>query len=179
MTTAALRADAAAAAAKNTRSLPVYTLSEVHEHRFHDDAWVAVDGRVLDITAFITAHPGGDLIALAAGIDGTILFRTYHPNGVPSAVVDRLTIGRLATAEAGDAAGAAKQALSLASSSYYSWDESPFYSTLQRRVVARLREIGRPRRGGVEIWVKAAALLAVFWAALWVMIFGSSGDSSE
>ena len=75
--------------------LPAYTLHEVNQHRLVGDAWAAVGNRVLDITAFIPKHPGGDVITLAAGIDATILFHTYHPNGVPASYLEKLTIGRL------------------------------------------------------------------------------------
>ena len=174
-----MAAEKAAAAAG---SAPCFSLEDVRKHCFQDDAWTVYDGRVLRLTEFIRHHPGGDaVICLAAGIDSTILVRTYHPNGVPEAVVDRLTIGRLASqppcAAAADGAAATSKSPELASS-YYSWD-SPFYKTMQRRVVERLRELRRPRRGGIEIWVKALLLLALFWGSLWVMISAGWSNSSS
>jgi cytochrome b involved in lipid metabolism len=35
-----------------------FTLSEVRQHAAKDDAWVAVDGRVYDITEHLVTHPG-------------------------------------------------------------------------------------------------------------------------
>ncbi|KAG2496930.1 hypothetical protein HYH03_004936 [Edaphochlamys debaryana] len=35
-----------------------WTLEEVRQHRRKDDAWIAVDGRVYDITEHLLHHPG-------------------------------------------------------------------------------------------------------------------------
>lgn len=35
-----------------------YTLADVARHNTKDDAWVAVDGRVFDITHHVATHPG-------------------------------------------------------------------------------------------------------------------------
>lgn len=37
-----------------------WSLSDVAQHKFCDDGWVAVDGKVYDITEHITSHPGWD-----------------------------------------------------------------------------------------------------------------------
>jgi len=110
---------------------------------------------VYDITSFIKSHPGGDVIGLAAGRDATVLFETYHPTGAPVKVLAKYAIGTLKSQDQ--------------SASYYSW-ESPFYDTLRQRVVARLKELGKSRRGSVEIWLKAIFLLSGFWLALVAMI---------
>ena len=121
------------------------------------------DGRyiVLDVTRFATVHPGGDLILLGAGKDASVLFETYHPRGVPGALIEKLRIG---TMEAGCFDG-----------SFYSWD-SDFYPTLKRRVVDRLAERGLDRRGSIEIRIKAALLLLGFWYSLFEMAYASRGD---
>lgn len=36
-----------------------YTLGEVANHSSFNDAWVAVDGKVYNITLFLKSHPGG------------------------------------------------------------------------------------------------------------------------
>ena len=141
-------------------TMPTFSLRDVGKHKYPHDAWTVVDGRVLDITSFISQHPGGDVITLAAGVDASILFHSYHPTGVPEAHLERLAIGKLA--------------VNQANRSYYApWDASPFYKTLQQRVVQKLRSLGKSRRGGIEIWVKALLLLAVFWVALATMIVSS------
>ena len=146
-----------------------FTIDDVHQHRFRNDAWVAIDGRVLDITPFVSSHPGGDVITLCAGIDGTILFNTYHPAGVPKHLVDKLVIGTLVPQSTHDD--------QVESKSYYSWS-SKFYTTLRCRVVKRLHQLRRPRRGGFEIWIKAIFLLAIFWGALAIMIASGLQDDS-
>ncbi len=39
--------------------LQLYSREEVSKHDNASDAWVVVDGRVYDITAFLDSHPGG------------------------------------------------------------------------------------------------------------------------
>jgi cytochrome b involved in lipid metabolism len=41
-----------------------YSLAEVAKHRSRDDAWVVVDGHVLDVTRYLHDHPGGEDILL-------------------------------------------------------------------------------------------------------------------
>jgi predicted heme/steroid binding protein len=133
-----------------------FTAEEVATYNSPQRAYAAVHGTVLDVTAFAKAHPGGDLILLAAGRDATVLFETYHPrlqNGVPKSILDEYTVGTLKDDN----------------SSYYDW-KSGFYPTLKKRVVERLREKKLSRRGSFEITVKALGLLAGFWFSLYSMI---------
>lgn len=56
------------------------TWEELSTHNTKDDCWVAVDGRVYDITSWIPKHPGGeDVLTLTAGRDITNMFESYHP----------------------------------------------------------------------------------------------------
>lgn len=49
-------------------SLPIYTQDEVTKHRsVEEGVWVTYKGSVYDITEFVSMHPGGDKILLAAG----------------------------------------------------------------------------------------------------------------
>ncbi|KAJ1337304.1 L-lactate dehydrogenase (cytochrome) [Microdochium nivale] len=57
-----------------------WTLSEVHKHRSGDDCWMAIHGRVYDITAFLPIHPGGRAVLLQqAGKDASAAFDAVHP----------------------------------------------------------------------------------------------------
>lgn len=56
----------------------IYTYADVREHRTANSAWVAVHGKVYDVTSFLNRHPGGRIIMTALGRDGTTLFETHH-----------------------------------------------------------------------------------------------------
>ena len=127
------------------------SLSELQSHNSPNSAWASVHGKVIDITEFSHRHPGGDIILLAAGKDATVLVETYHPRGVPSALIRKLQIGTMHP--------------EAIPTSFYNW-ESDFYNVLKKRVVARLEERQLPLRGGKEIWIKAAFILIGFWASL-------------
>mmetsp|Transcript_6092 Transcript_6092/g.8865 ORF Transcript_6092/g.8865 Transcript_6092/m.8865 type:complete len:563 (+) Transcript_6092:127-1815(+) len=152
----------------------VVTARELFNHGTPSSAWTAVHGRVLDITQFAKRHPGGDLIFLSAGRDGTALFETYHPRNVPNSLLDKLQVGVMAAKNSGsvdiadnttpDSATNANHEEVL-SESFYSWS-SEFYPTLKKRVVERLESRGLSRRGSNEIWIKALLILVSFWASL-------------
>jgi len=125
------------------------SVAELKSHNTPSSAWTVVNDKVIDISEFSKRHPGGDIILLTAGKDGTVLFRTYHPKGVPQTLLNKLEIGSIK-----DVAG-----------SYYDWS-SPFYATLCERVVRHLASIGRPLRGNSDIQVKALCILVTFWFSL-------------
>ena len=53
-----------------------YTLADVAMHNSGSDCWLAIDGRVYDVTSFIPSHPGGQAILQGCGTDATTLFET-------------------------------------------------------------------------------------------------------
>ena len=56
-----------------------YSVEEVAKHNKKDDCWVIIDGKVLDVTAFLPDHPGGEkAILLYAGRDATEEFNMLH-----------------------------------------------------------------------------------------------------
>ncbi|KAJ0164590.1 Cytochrome b2, mitochondrial [Colletotrichum tanaceti] len=56
------------------------SLSEVRRHQSPGDCWVAIHGKVYDITAFLPSHPGGKSILLRnSGRDATAAFDAVHP----------------------------------------------------------------------------------------------------
>ncbi|XP_072521982.1 sulfite oxidase, mitochondrial isoform X2 [Salminus brasiliensis] len=62
------KAERAATSVTQTSSLPVYSQDEVSKHSSLDEGiWVTYKGSVYDITKFVSIHPGGDKILLAAG----------------------------------------------------------------------------------------------------------------
>ncbi len=61
----------------------VFTLAEVAEHNSKDDCWLAIDGRVYDVTTWLAEHPGGSaIVMLSAGTDATELFGNFHNDSV-------------------------------------------------------------------------------------------------
>ena len=51
---------------------PGIPMTEVAKHNTKTDCWVVVDGQVLDVTSFLSEHPGGELAILTfAGKDAT------------------------------------------------------------------------------------------------------------
>lgn len=55
-----------------------YTFEDIREHRTVEDGWIAIHGKVYDVTKFIQRHPGGRVIRTALGRDGSALFETHH-----------------------------------------------------------------------------------------------------
>lgn len=59
-------------AAKMGKASTSYLLKEVAEHNKADDLWIVVDGKVYDVTRFLSRHPGGPEVMLAmGGVDAT------------------------------------------------------------------------------------------------------------
>lgn len=52
----------------------VYSSEEVANHKTASDCWTIIDGKVYDITAYVSRHPGGNEILRACGADGSTLF---------------------------------------------------------------------------------------------------------
>merc|ERR1711861_90242 len=76
-----------------------YTLEEVAKHTTKTDCWVVVSGQVLNVTNFLSQHPGGELAILTfAGKDATEEFNMIHPPDVipkyaPDAIIGALGEG--------------------------------------------------------------------------------------
>lgn len=53
-----------------------FTWTDVAKHNSRESAWVSVAGKVYDVTAWISKHPGGeDVVLLAAGRDASQVCR--------------------------------------------------------------------------------------------------------
>tara|TARA_A100001015_G_C15036290_1_gene736416 strand:- start:3484 stop:3939 length:456 start_codon:yes stop_codon:yes gene_type:complete len=60
--------------------LNTISLREIAEHNVQTDAWVAVNGKVLDITNWFELHPGGiPPLLMLMGTDATKRFNEIHP----------------------------------------------------------------------------------------------------
>lgn len=56
----------------------IISIEELSKNNTSKSAWVAVDGKVYDVTNWISKHPGGsDVILMAAGRDATQVCSLY------------------------------------------------------------------------------------------------------
>ncbi|EGC38083.1 delta 5 fatty acid desaturase [Dictyostelium purpureum] len=78
-----------------------YSWTEIAKHNTENDCWVAVDGKVYDISKWVSQHPGGkEVLMLGAGRDVTNLFESYHPmSDKPSAILKNYEIGFISSYE--------------------------------------------------------------------------------
>ena len=73
-------------------------LEDVSQHRSVDDCWIVIDNVVLDITNWLSQHPGGDQVLLAnAGSDASALFHSVfaHDASAYKFMMETYQIGRL------------------------------------------------------------------------------------
>jgi len=90
---------AVAAAGGGGGAVSGYSMEEVAKHTTKTDCWVVVNGQVLDVTSFLSEHPGGELAILTfAGKDATEEFNMIHPPDVipkyaPNAVIGMIGAG--------------------------------------------------------------------------------------
>lgn len=59
-----------------------YTLEEISKHSSREDCWMAVEGKVYDVTKYIASgmHKGKDAILMGCGKDATSIYNN-RPNG--------------------------------------------------------------------------------------------------
>merc|ERR1712176_69839 len=72
------------------------TLQEVEKHVTKTDCWVVLHGDVLNVTNFLSQHPGGELAILTfAGKDATAEFDMIHPPDVVGKYAPDAIIGKV------------------------------------------------------------------------------------
>merc|ERR1712107_507431 len=81
------------------RDRPI-SMDEIAKHNMPDDCWIVIHGIVLDITRFLSDHPGGQRVLLEkAGKDATKVFDALHNRRGGMALVEQhapdAPIGRL------------------------------------------------------------------------------------
>lgn len=76
---------------------PSYTKAEVEKHNKIGDFWVTYENQVYDITSFISQHPGGSKILMAAGkaIDPYWSEYRQHNTATVQGILQQYRIGRL------------------------------------------------------------------------------------
>ena len=77
-------------------TLRTVTVKELAEHNTPDDCWVAIQGRVYDVTDYIPYHPGGaDPLLSVAGGDATADFMDIHGFVNFALMLEKHQIGKL------------------------------------------------------------------------------------
>merc|ERR1712113_658612 len=73
-----------------------FTMEEVAKHTTKEDCWVVLHNRVLNVTSFLSQHPGGELAILTfAGKDASAEFDMIHPPDVIEKYAPDAVIGAL------------------------------------------------------------------------------------
>ena len=72
-----------------------YTLEEVAKHNKKSDAWIAINGKVADVTKWIPLHPGGDIIMKGVGKDASALFKSVGHDEYAKKMLKKYQIGIL------------------------------------------------------------------------------------
>ena len=73
-------------------------MADVRTHNSAGDCWIVVENAVVDLTSFISRHPGGaSALTALCGTDATAAFQSQHGSSrMPANELQRLTIGTLA-----------------------------------------------------------------------------------
>lgn len=78
------------------QSLRRISTEELALHSTEDDVWLAVQGRVYNVTQYVAFHPGGKYqIMRGRGKDATELFMKAHPWINPESLLKRVWLGFL------------------------------------------------------------------------------------
>ncbi|EOA84359.1 uncharacterized protein SETTUDRAFT_63376, partial [Exserohilum turcica Et28A] len=71
-------------------------LFQLSQHNTQQDLWIAVFGKVYNLTAFAKDHPGGiDVLCECAGTDGTEVYEYAGHSESALSVLDRFQVGVL------------------------------------------------------------------------------------
>ncbi|CAI8030831.1 Cytochrome b5 [Geodia barretti] len=70
--------------------------SEIEKHADISSCWVVIHGKVYDLTAFVSEHPGGpDILLDVAGGDGSELFEDIGHTSSARAMMTQYAIGEV------------------------------------------------------------------------------------
>lgn len=62
-----------------TKAIP---LDEIKKHDSKESCWMAIEGKVYDVTEYIDKHPGGEHILKGCGRDMTASFQDKRKRGI-------------------------------------------------------------------------------------------------
>lgn len=133
------------------------TWDELSTHNSKEDCWVAMDGKVYDITSWIPKHPGGsDVLALSAGRDVTNLFESYHPfsGDQPFQILKKYYVCDMADTEL----------------PRYT-TKSPLYDTLRTRVAEYFEKSKIDHKSSVAIYTRLASIYLILFVTYYIAHF--------
>lgn len=141
------------------KARPPCTWEELSTHGTKEDCWIAVDGKVYDVTSWIPKHPGGsEMIVLSAGRDVTNLFESYHPfsGDQPANILKKYYICDIADTELPRYTA-----------------KSPLYATLRKRVGDYFKENKIDHKSSWSVYGRIASIYAIFFLAYYLVHFVS------
>ncbi|MES1917134.1 MAG: hypothetical protein MHM6MM_008894, partial [Cercozoa sp. M6MM] len=148
------------------RSVREVTLAEVARHNTKEDAWIVVEGDVLDVTQFMKRHPGGAMALRAVmGLDATDPFLGFHPECVrKSALWKGLLVGKCVDWTENELTKDVRAIREqFQAEGRYSTDKSIYVRKVAVYAAMLLSVLLLLSRGH---WVIAAVVLGVFWQQL-------------
>ena len=81
----------------NTTAKRTFTLEEVEAHSTAESTWLAINGKVYDVTKYVQEHPGGlEVIYENAGKEATDEFEDVGHSGDAREILEGFYIGDLA-----------------------------------------------------------------------------------
>jgi cytochrome b involved in lipid metabolism len=81
-----------ASASPSSSSVKTYTLAEIAPHNSRTSCWMAIEGKVYNVTSFIPRHPGGTAILQGCGKDATSMFNSRPNDGTSHSAQARATL---------------------------------------------------------------------------------------
>ncbi|CEP15271.1 hypothetical protein [Parasitella parasitica] len=80
--------------------MKTYTFEQVQAHNKPNDCWIVIEGKVFDVTNFLSEHPGGKkVLAKMAGKDASKSFKMFHNDSIMQRVGLPMQIGIIGAAK--------------------------------------------------------------------------------
>lgn len=129
--------------------MKVYTESQVSAHNREDDCWIIIDGHVLDVTNFLSAHPGGKKVLLKeGGKDASKKFKLFHGPDVLRKYIPKLKVGTTQHVESKESSRPSSDSkkrtfgdvIPYGDPNWYQGWKSPYYNKSHTEWRARVRK---------------------------------------
>lgn len=138
-----------------------------HESK-SDVQWTAYKGKVYDVAAFLTEHPGGSIVRLALQRDCTDLVEAYHPSWSQVKIEAYL---KSSCTLIGDYKPKPETSAKVTQKQNYMSGE--FFATVQARVEGRLKELGMTRHSDVLGMFESIVTIILYLVASYFKMYGS------